>query len=195
MFNVPEEHRIVTGSYGSNPNSGNNGAFSVPVPSRKKERFMVIASDGQGWEHVSVSHKNRTPTWEEMCHIKDMFWDEDDVVVQFHPAKNEYINLHENCLHLWKPIKIPLPTPDKALLGFDDYDEFIAYQLGLLTNDDMQEKLIVAKAMIKYGGSFVNRLGSLLLKADRSNFAIIKQIWPNTYHEYLELAKKGQNDE
>src|SRR5580658_4748259 len=44
------------------------------------------------FEHVSVSLAHRCPTWEEMCKIKDLFWDDEDVVVQFHPAKSEYVN-------------------------------------------------------------------------------------------------------
>lgn len=54
------------------------------------------------WEHVSVSRINRTPTWNEMCRIKELFWDDDETVVQFHPKKSEYVNRHPYCLHLWK---------------------------------------------------------------------------------------------
>lgn len=71
----------------------------------------VIASWGGGWEHVSVCPSNRTPDWDEMCRIKDMFWNDDEVVVQFHPAKSNYINLMKNCLHLWKPIGQEIPVP------------------------------------------------------------------------------------
>ena len=30
----------------------------------------------------------------------------------------DYINLHPNCLHLWKPIKVDLPKPPSILIGF-----------------------------------------------------------------------------
>ena len=79
---------------------------------------MVIASDGAGWEHVSVSLKNRTPNWAEMCFIKDLFWNEEDCVVQFHPPKSEYVDNHPNCLHLWKPIGKQIKTPPSILVGF-----------------------------------------------------------------------------
>ena len=73
----------------------------------------VIWSWGLGWEHVSVSPKNqsRTPTWDEMCRVKDMFWNEDEAVVQYHPRKSDYVNIRKNCLHLWRPIDVELPTP------------------------------------------------------------------------------------
>ena len=39
-------------------------------------KCTFIASWGGGWEHVSVCPSNRTPDWDEMCAIKDMFRDE-----------------------------------------------------------------------------------------------------------------------
>ena len=71
----------------------------------------VIASWGGGWEHVSVCPANRTPDWTEMCAIKDMFWNDDEVVMQLHPAKSNYVNLMPNCLHLWRPIGQEIPVP------------------------------------------------------------------------------------
>jgi hypothetical protein len=75
MFKIPNEYRIRDGVLGSTDESGNNGTFTIPF-----ESFIlhVIASDGQGWEHVSVSLSHRTPNWREMCFIKDLFWDEED---------------------------------------------------------------------------------------------------------------------
>lgn len=83
-----------------------------------KGNIMVIASFGEGWEHVSVSLSYRCPTWDEMCMIKDFFWGEEDTVVQYHPAKSEYINCHPYCLHLWRPINEETPHPPKGLVGW-----------------------------------------------------------------------------
>lgn len=71
----------------------------------------VIASWGCGWEHVLVCPSKRMPNWTEMCQIKDMFWNDDEVVMQLHPAKSDYVNLMPNCLHLWKPIGQEIPVP------------------------------------------------------------------------------------
>lgn len=71
----------------------------------------VVASWGGGWEHVSVCPANRLPDWDEMCAIKDMFWNDDEVVMQLHPAKINYVNFMENCLHLWRPIGQEIPVP------------------------------------------------------------------------------------
>lgn len=102
---------------GSDDSYGNNGCFIVPFHSTK---FTVIASDGEGWEHISVSLPNRCPNWEEMCYMKKLFWGEDECVVQYHPAKSEYVNNHPNCLHLWRPINEKLPTPPAILVGIKD---------------------------------------------------------------------------
>lgn len=111
---VPEQYRIKTGVFASDENYKNNGAFSVPFESYV---LSVIASDGEGWEHVSVSLKHRTPNWKEMCFIKNLFWGEDECVIQYHPPKSEYINNHEFCLHLWKPIGRNIETPPNILVG------------------------------------------------------------------------------
>jgi len=79
----------------------------------------VIWSFGGGWEHVSVTPYNRrhTPTWDEMCRLKGMFFWEDEVVVQYHPAKSDYINNVQNCLHLWRPLNEVMPTPPSITVG------------------------------------------------------------------------------
>jgi hypothetical protein len=70
MFNVPDEYRIRDGELGSTDEAGNNGAFLIPFESF---RLFVIASNGMGWEHVSVSLPNRCPNWREMCFIKNLW--------------------------------------------------------------------------------------------------------------------------
>jgi hypothetical protein len=81
-------------------------------------QYSVASSDDEGWEYVSVSLRNRTPNWREMGFIKDLFWDLEDVVIQYHPPKREYVNNHEHCLHLWRPVGVEIPTPPKILVGW-----------------------------------------------------------------------------
>ena len=116
MFKVPEKFRIKHGFMGSDTTNGNNGAFEIIVKTHVKQKFFAIASDGLGWEHVSVSREDRCPTWEEMCAIKDLFWDKTDCVVQYHPPDNEYVNDHKYCLHLWRCKTKEFPIPDQLLV-------------------------------------------------------------------------------
>ena len=66
---------------------------------------------GPPWDHVSVSKIDKPPTWEEMCYVKSLFFEEDECVVQFHPAKSQYVNIHPNVLHLWKLANGTFPMP------------------------------------------------------------------------------------
>lgn len=120
-FKVPNEFRVRTGPLGSTDQDGNNGVFLIPRDKKRSKsyRYNVIASDELGWEHISVTlhNRNRCATWKEMCWIKDIFWDEDDTVIQYHPAKEDYVNYHPYCLHLWRPIDVELPKPPKIFVG------------------------------------------------------------------------------
>lgn len=114
-FKVPEQFRVKTGHFKTSEEDGNNGLFVLSI---NKCSFAVIASDGMGWEHVSVSllKSIASPTWDEMCIIKDLFWDKNDCVVQFHPPESEYVNNHPSCLHLWRKIGSEFETPPKMLV-------------------------------------------------------------------------------
>lgn len=89
------------------------GAFKIPFKGRE---LYVIASHGGGWEHVSVSLTNRCPNWNEMCFIKDMFFNEEELVVQFHPPKSKYINVNPYVLHLWRPIDHIITMPPEKFV-------------------------------------------------------------------------------
>lgn len=107
---VPEKYRMRTGPLATDQSDGNNGVFFVPLKTNK-QTVRVIASDGGGWEHVSVSRTDRCPTWAEMCEVKDLFFGDDEWVVQYHPAKSDYVNDHPFCLHLWRPTAEAIPKP------------------------------------------------------------------------------------
>jgi len=116
-FHVPNKYRVTAGRLASDPSFGNNGAFELKLNTPGRPRLFAIASDGAGWEHVSVSTPFRCPTWEEMCWIKDQFWGPEDCVVQFHPPRSEYVNVHQFCLHLWRPTTGEIVTPPALLVG------------------------------------------------------------------------------
>lgn len=53
-------------------------------------------------KHVSICTRKHAPSWDDMCKLKDMFYNDEEEVWQCHPKKSEYVNLMENCLHLWE---------------------------------------------------------------------------------------------
>lgn len=131
-FHVPERRRVVEGRLASTFLAGQNGAFELESP-ENGWRLGIIASDSTdaaaaglpaeacGWEHVSVlafrGPATRTPNWREMCHVKELFWDPDDVVMQLHPRRSEYVNNHPHVLHLWRHKTREIPTPPPILVG------------------------------------------------------------------------------
>ncbi|MBO7615011.1 MAG: hypothetical protein J6T15_04885 [Bacilli bacterium] len=56
-----------------------------------------------GWEHLSVSMPSKTPSWDQMCVMKDIFFEEEEECFEYHPKKSEYVNMHPHCLHIWRP--------------------------------------------------------------------------------------------
>lgn len=100
--------------YRENGDAG-NGCFEIRINGKKP--FHVIASNGDGWEHVSASCQYLTPTWDEMCVVKALFFTPKEWVIQFHPSESEYVNNHPYCLHLWRPISVEFPTPPSILTG------------------------------------------------------------------------------
>lgn len=95
---VPEKYRVKTGFMASDESYGNNGFFSIP-----ERQLKVIASDGMGWEHVSVStfKGRKLPTWYDLVFVKNLFWNPDETIIQFIPKESEHRSIGE-VLHLWK---------------------------------------------------------------------------------------------
>jgi hypothetical protein len=90
-----------------------NGAFKMKI---KGELYTVIAANGNGWDHVSISHKHKIPSWKVMCILKDLFFEEHENVMQLHPAAADHINIDPNCLHLWRPQNEGIPLPPKNMV-------------------------------------------------------------------------------
>ena len=114
-----DQHRLrdkqvmaLYGSYGDET----TGVFVVQSCVDRKP-LLIIASAGEGWEHVSVSRDTRTPTWGEMDQIKRLMWDDEEAVMQLHPPRSMWVNHHPYCLHLWRPTDTAIPLPPPILVG------------------------------------------------------------------------------
>jgi hypothetical protein len=113
-----EAGRVLRGPYGSDESDGAAGAFFIKGPRGRKLKIMSSGPDEEsGWEHVSISTEREVPNWEEMCFVKNLFWDEEECVMQLHPPKSQYVNFHPYCLHLWRPLNGNIPMPDPSLVG------------------------------------------------------------------------------
>jgi len=93
-----------------------SGLFRVPS-SIDEEVITVIASVGEGWDHVSCSRTDRCPSWEEMEQIKRLFFRDDETAFQLHVPPSDHISFHPNCLHLWRPLDGKFPMPPSWMVG------------------------------------------------------------------------------
>lgn len=87
--------------------NGSTMGGSVRLSNGKILNFIAGWNE-DGKEHVSVSladgrkfHRGELPTWDDMCLVKDIFWDEEEEVFQIHPPRSCYYDLGA-VLHLWR---------------------------------------------------------------------------------------------
>lgn len=112
-----EHGRIRKGPYASDTDAL-FGAFTILGPVGRELRIVSSGVDREhNWEHVSVSLSSRTPNWAEMNYVKDLFWDEEECVMQLHPPRSRYVNCHPHTLHLWRPLYTEIPQPPPVLVG------------------------------------------------------------------------------
>ena len=111
------------------------GIFRIPGSDAHGSSLLVMATDGTigpdphlpeagdmdtGWEHVSVSipsprSRIATPSWQEMSFVKELFWEDDQCVVQFHVPVAEHVDNFE-ALHLWRWTGGEFPRPPKEFV-------------------------------------------------------------------------------
>lgn len=136
MWKVPEQYRItnevcnkiknifninpvMVNSWVSDYRAGPRGYFMLPNPKNNKGLFILcMASDTMGWDHViaTIPSENRFPTKAEMNFVRSLFWDAEDIVVEFH-IPNLKSKKDEFCLHLWRNQKNEIKTPPASLAG------------------------------------------------------------------------------
>lgn len=118
----------VTNILYSEPSWGGYGMFIIRGPNGP---LKIIASAGDlegddtGWEHASITRipSRLPPNWAEMCFVKDLFWDDEECVVQFHPPKSMYVSNHPTCLHLFRPVDGIVRMPPPEMVGLKDEGE------------------------------------------------------------------------
>ena len=106
-------HIVITDVYRDRKGNPVGLAGWCEFPDKKFKGTLICGFNEDGMEHVSVSSykKRQLPDWETMCRIKDAFWQDEEMDVQIHPKKSEYLHgvstiggdKLENVLHLWRP--------------------------------------------------------------------------------------------
>jgi hypothetical protein len=60
-----------------------------------------VEEDGKRWLHVSCSHAQWLPSWEELRMVKDQFIGKERKAIVVLPVAAEHVSHHPYCLHLW----------------------------------------------------------------------------------------------
>lgn len=50
--------------------------------------------------HISIAHKERYPTWDEIAEARYLLAPDEITMVMLLPPKGEYVNKHNHCFHL-----------------------------------------------------------------------------------------------
>lgn len=79
----------------------NIGATDVSVYNMDTGSFVIYNIEN-GREHVSISNSKRLPRWDEVKYVRYQLMKPDITVAQILPPKENYVNVHENCFHLWE---------------------------------------------------------------------------------------------
>lgn len=78
--------------------------FEFPLTEIAYGECSAINFNDEEWEHImlNLEEHNRCASYEEMSVLKETFWEENEIAIQVHPKKSEYINLRQYALHLWR---------------------------------------------------------------------------------------------
>lgn len=76
--------------------------FIIPFKNGIVGKCMAMNFKDEVWEHIVLYFKERCPTYEEISEVKELFWEKDEIAIQVHPPKSEYININKFALHLWR---------------------------------------------------------------------------------------------
>jgi hypothetical protein len=62
---------------------------------------IIIGQSHLGW-HMSISHEDRYPTWDEIADARYELIPNHVTMAFLLPPKEEYVNLHKHTFHLWQ---------------------------------------------------------------------------------------------
>lgn len=93
------------------------GVFVLKSPVDERYDPRVLATTGAGWDHISVSTRDRCPSWEEMEHVRKLFAGHSEVWLQFGLPPEQHVNCHPYCLHWWRPLHRVIRLPPASMVG------------------------------------------------------------------------------
>src|SRR5574344_698188 len=124
-------------------------------PANTRESYEVRFTKANGWEHLSVTGK-KTPSWDLMCKMKDVFFKDDECCVEYHPAKKDYVNNDLHMLHIWKKTNSEFEMPPELMVGIKELNSSQTSLACQALVKDMSYEQVAAMLKDNYGET-VNR--------------------------------------
>ena len=79
-----------------------SGLWKVTTSTEYSDRYKCW------FERLVMSHWNdrtkKIPTWEQIVDVKREFFRPDEECIHFIPADSEYVNLKDDCMHIFHPL-------------------------------------------------------------------------------------------
>jgi len=74
-----------------------------PVPNSRAYATTtgLLAIVDNDKRHLSISHRDRYPTWDEIHQARDQYLLPNETYAMFFPPAHEYVNISKNCFHLY----------------------------------------------------------------------------------------------
>lgn len=85
---------------------------------KQSDKALVSLTNMFGWEHLSVSFKNKIPSWECMQEMKELCFKDDEECFQIHPKADNYVNNNQYTLHIWRPTEGMKQIPPSIFVGY-----------------------------------------------------------------------------
>lgn len=77
--------------------------LSEPVYQGKFMGCNLMITKDAGLYHLSISRKDRLPSYNELKSARYQFLPDVPYMVQIFPPQEDFVNVHSFCLHLWEP--------------------------------------------------------------------------------------------
>ena len=68
----------------------------------EKGKLSILVTKDAGLWHLSISHPNRYPIYDEIKAARYEFIPDEVTMAMLFPPKKEFVNVHPNCFHLWE---------------------------------------------------------------------------------------------
>lgn len=71
-------------------------------PARANPTGLALPESALRLWHLSLAHPERYPTWDEIADVRYKLIPDDVTMALLLPPPDEYLNVHEFCLHCWE---------------------------------------------------------------------------------------------